>query len=212
MRIWHVAAMIAAVVVISVPEGLDSCGIALPTAVFATTQGPADLKDQFLKGKLGVLRRSYRQQYLIGAFRILSGVPLTEPEVKSLYSAPGVNTNFSLGWISPSPWTGARGAANAPKVDAYKTVSLNGLIYSLANCQQDAFFKAGETLTGLKSTWGDQDPRTLEWIRAQDQVFANCSGKEAVIPEPPSAGMDPLLAAHRRYQIAAAYFYSGQYR
>src|SRR5437870_2617202 len=73
-------AVIAGVLVISVPSGLDSCAIAPPEPVFATSQRPADV-DQFLKGKVGILQRSYGQNYLIGAFRILSGVPLTGAEI-----------------------------------------------------------------------------------------------------------------------------------
>src|SRR5579872_5224028 len=201
MRVWHWAALAAATVVIAVPEGLDSCAIGPPTAVFATRQGPADLRNQFLKGKLGVLRRTYQQRYLIGAFRILSGVPLTEVETKSLYEPSSDGAGDSLGWVTPDPWLAERGTADVKvKPDPYKTVSLNGSIYSIANCQQDAFLKAAETLKTLKANWGEKDPRTVDWVRAQDQVFANCAGKEAAIPDAPSAGMDPLLTAHRRYQ------------
>jgi hypothetical protein len=97
-------------------------------------------------------------------------------------------------------------------VDVYKTVSTSGLIYSFQNCHEDAFFNAADTLSELSAAWGDKDPKTLDWVRAQDQVFANCSGKDPVIPEPPEANADPLFAAYRRYQIAAALFYAGQYR
>ena len=95
------AALIATGLAIAVPSGLDSCSIAPPEPVFATSQRPADT-GQFLKGKVGILQRSYRQTYLIGAFRILSSVPLTEAEIQSLYGPPAG---------SPGGRTAARGSA-----------------------------------------------------------------------------------------------------
>ena len=68
MKVLRVTALIATGLAITVPSGLDSCSIAPNEPVFATSQRPADLS-QFLKGRLGILQRSYRQNYLIGAFR-----------------------------------------------------------------------------------------------------------------------------------------------
>src|SRR5258708_30050643 len=87
MTVLRATALIARGLAIAVSSGLDSCSIAPPEPVFATSQRPADER-QFLKGKLGILQRSYRQNYLIGAFRILSGVPLTGAEIQSLYGPP----------------------------------------------------------------------------------------------------------------------------
>src|SRR5581483_7889849 len=60
--------------------------------------------------------------------------------------------------------------------------------------------------------WGGTDPRLRDWVAAQDQVFANCSGKDPVIPAAPAPGTDPLLASDRRYQVAAAYFYAADWQ
>src|SRR5258708_7014482 len=217
MTVLRATALIARGLAIAVSSGLDSCSIAPPEPVFATSQRPADER-QFLKGKLGILQRSYRQNYLIGAFRILSGVPLTGTEIQSLYGPPAGGPGGLYGKSNLDGWIAARasvtdlGAGTALNTYAYKTVSVSGLVYSFPNCHEDAFLKATETFHDLAMKWGRRDPRVLDWVRAQDRVFANCSGKDAVIPEPPEARMDPLLAAHRRYQIAAAYFYSGQFR
>ena len=216
MRVSRVTAMIAGVLLISGRSGLDSCGMAPVRAAFATSRGPADLWNQFLKGKVGVLQRSYHQRYLFGAYRLLSGVPLTETEANSLYPLPPTSGVPPDGTPGLDGWIAMRNAM--PGLDAptnpnpYKEVTQDGLLYSFANCHEDAFSTASETLAELRAKWGDDDPRTLSWVRSQDQVFANCGGKDAVIPALPEENADPLLAAHRRYQIAAAYLYSGQSR
>ena len=221
MRASVTALAIVGLLGISMPSGLDSCGPGFPpTAVFATSQRPADLS-QFLMGKVGVLRRTYDQKYLIGGFRILSGIPLTETEAQSIYNfVPGADLpHNSFGFVeSPGfdAWKGARESVSklgaAPPVDVFKTVAAAGLIYSFRNCTDDAFLVAADSLAELSKAWGDEDPKTLDWVRAQDRVFANCPGKDPTIPDPPQANADTLFAAYRRYQIAAALLYSGQSR
>jgi tetratricopeptide (TPR) repeat protein len=216
MKACYAAAAALGFLAIAVPTGLDSCAIAPPEPVFATRQGPADLQGEFLKGRIGVLQRSYKEIYLIGAFRALSGAPLTEQEADSLYpDAPQGGIGQSPGSAAES-WLAARqhvqGLPAMPRVEVYKTVNLPGLQYSFANCQANAFEKAVETLSSLAADWGFDNPQTLEWATAQDQVFANCSATQPTIPAPPHDGMDPVLAAHRRYQIAAAWFYAGDLR
>ena len=58
MRILHAAVWVSAVLVISLPLGLDSCAIIARLPVFSTSQRPGD-EGQFFRGKLGVLRQSY---------------------------------------------------------------------------------------------------------------------------------------------------------
>ena len=211
MKALQATALIAAILFFATPEGLDSCGIGAPLPVFVTTEGPPDV-NQFLKGKLGVLRQTYQPRHLIGAFRVLSGIPLTKGEMASLYEeTPGTGAPYPS---SMDLWIVARravpGLGAAPDVNPYKM--FHGVSYSFLNCNKDAFATATATLAELNQAWGSGDPRTREWASAQDQVFSNCSGTTAVIPAAPTAEMDPLLAAHRRYQIAAALFYSGQLR
>jgi hypothetical protein len=215
MKARYAAAAAAGFLAIAVPTGLDSCAIGPPAAIFATSQGPAD-RGQFLKGRIGVLQRSYQKKYLIGAFRILSGAPLTEEEADTLFDWPrdgGVGYPTPVG---PEGWLATRqlvrGLQALPRLEAYKTVNRSGIQYSFLNCLSDAFQTAAGTLTTLATEWGFDNPKTLEWATAQDQVFANGSASEAAIPAPPVDGMDPVLAAHRRYQIAAARFYAGDLR
>jgi tetratricopeptide (TPR) repeat protein len=216
MKAYCAAAAAVGLLAIAVPTGLDSCSIGPPEAVFATRQRPADLQGEFLKGRIGVLQQSYKEIYLIAAFRMLAGAPLTGDETDSLYpDAPPGGTGPDTDSAAES-WVATRqlvhGLPAMPRMEVYKTVNLKGLQYSFLNCQANGFEKAVETLSSLGADWGFDSPKTMEWATAQDQVFANCSATEATIPARPRDGMDPLLAAHRRYQIAAAYFYAGELR
>jgi hypothetical protein len=203
MKLWQGALGVAGLLLIAVPSGLDSCAGSPPEKVFATKQMPADLRNEFLKGRIGVLRPTFRMQYLIGAFRMLSGTPLTDAEVEALYGP-----DESGGSDVSATWTSASGDQISP----YKQISTSNTQGAYLNCYVNAFDTAERTRAELQTKWGEKDPRMLEWIRAQDQVFSNCSAKEAVIPAAPDAKMDPLLAAHRRYQIGAALLYAGQHR
>lgn len=214
MKALHATVALAAILFFATPAGLDSCGIAAPLPVFAPLEGPGDVSG-FLKGKLGVLRRTFQPRHLIGAFRVLSGIPLTQSEVDSLYQQSGDSSEPYSG-ASLNAWMDARRAVPrlgpAAAIDPSKKISADGFLMYFMNCKQDAFATATATLAELNQAWGSGDPRTLEWAAAQDQVFSNCSGLTPEIPAPPAANMEPLLAAHRRYQIAAALFYSGQLR
>ena len=80
------------------------------------------------------------------------------------------------------------------------------------NCQHDAFKTAWETLSDRKSQYGPGSVELSRWLEAQVQVFAQCSGETAFVPlEEPASNWLPLEQHDRRYQIAAAYFYDGQY-
>ena len=50
----------------------------------------------------------------------------------------------------------------------------------------------------------------VEWIAAQDAVFANCAGGPLVLPQLPSSA-SAILRADYEYQTAAAYFYATEY-
>ena len=192
------------------PVVLDSCAIGPPTPIFVTLKRPADVEGQFLKGRVGVVRPSLDPRYLIGAFRILSGRPLTRTEADALYTpTPDRNGRYRLEWangrgVDPSAWAARRLALAAdggsrPAIQGYKNTEAIGMIGSFLNCNHDAYGTAAATLQSLEDLWGLQDGRLLSWVLAQDQVFANCAASGAGMPDTPRPGMDPLLAAHRRY-------------
>ena len=215
MKPVYGAILVALLLILAAPSGLDSCAIAPPAAVFVAHKRPAD-REAFLAGRVPVLQRSYSGPDLIAAFRVLSGKPLTEAEVASLYPAPESEHAYSAPEPVAQPWVQFRenvpGVLPLARLEPYRTISTNGGMQTFLNCQRDAFLRAVDTLDELMTKWGPEDARTTEWLKAQDQVFANCAGPSDSIPAEPTAGMDKLLAAHRRYQIAAANFYAGHYR
>ena len=80
------------------------------------------------------------------------------------------------------------------------------------NCQRDAFKTAAETLSDRKSRHGSGSIEFSRWMEAQITVFGQCSGETPFVPpDEPARDWLPLERHDRRYQIAAAYFYDGQY-
>ena len=80
------------------------------------------------------------------------------------------------------------------------------------NCLTDAFKTAYDTLVDRRTRYGTGSVELARWIEAQVKVFAQCSGEAPFDPplEPPSKWL-PLERHDRHYQIAASYFYNGQY-
>jgi hypothetical protein len=216
MKIRYALALFAAML-LALPTGLDSCSIAPPEPLFSTTRRPADIRNEFVKGKIGVIQPSFELRFLIGAYRLLSGGTFSEEEIEQIYAgaqpSPAV---FSPARSALGSWTTARSRVTGVKPvsiwNVYRTQNSNGAFSSYQNCLDSAFHMAARTLEQRADKWGSDSPKLRDWVQAQDQVFANCSGKEPVIPNEPDPAMDPLLAADRRYQIAAAYFYSAQWQ
>ena len=80
--------------------------------------------------------------------------------------------------------------------------------HEYVNCPADAFRTAANTLTERIRQFGADSGDLQEWVRAQDQVFSNCSGAR-VIPAPAAPESPEILQKDRAYQIAAAHFYAG---
>jgi hypothetical protein len=193
----------------------DSCGPFLPEAQFTALHGPIADRPDFARGHLGVLRPHFYRRPLLVAYCYLSGVPLTPPEQAAIFGSAAAPQGPDP---APSPrpavdaWLAARKDAGAPKLenlDTEKDVP-GSQFQSYTNCLPSALETAAATLRERKAKWGDGNPLLAEWIHGQDQVFENCSAGPA-IPSALPAGTDPLLAADRQYQIAAAEFYAQQF-
>ncbi|MCY3623986.1 MAG: hypothetical protein OXH68_20030 [Gammaproteobacteria bacterium] len=84
--------------------------------------------------------------------------------------------------------------------------------YFVGNCLDDAFKTAFETLLDRRERYGSGSAELFRWIEAQIAVFDQCSGEVAFEPpKDPDPGWLPLQTHDRLYQIAASYFYNGQY-
>jgi hypothetical protein len=101
-----------------------------------------------------------------------------------------------------------------PGAGVYKQVVLhqnNMTFYSqYLNCPQDAFRAALATLKARTAQFGASSAIVRSWVKAQENVFSNCSAR-GVIPEALPETASNLARADRAYQIAAAHFYAGNY-
>lgn len=218
MRIFTGLAATAVLAVLTLPTDLDSCSIAPPEPVFATTERPAATAAEFRAGEIGVIQPTFRRRYLVAAYRTLTGAPVSEKEAAwMLPSASTATTDSAAPAKSPDEaWAEARkgvaGLAAAAYIDSYKSAKSGGEVVYFRNCMDAAFDTARQTLAARIAKWGATSANVRDWTAAQDTVFSNCSGEKVAIPAPAPAGADPLLAADRRYQIAAAYFYACDWR
>ena len=193
-----------------IPAELPGCGPFIPEALFTLKLQPERPDAEFAQGKLGVVSPTYKRFFLVVAYRYLSGVGLNDAERKALFPP---NSTGSPRTASPDQaWLAVRktvpGAKEIRFIDLDRAgFEPNNYDY-FRNCNEDAFRVASDTLTARVKQFGASSPTVADWLAAQDTVFANCSGKQPVIPAPAS---DPRLRADRAYQVAAAKFYAGQY-
>ncbi len=178
-------------------------------------------REAFVKGELGVLRPTFARRYLVQAYRVLNGVrPLDEATLGPM-PASVIPAGQTPPRTSIEEWRDARqripGGDTPPQFlplyydDSSVGRRIDSLYSTFPNCQSDAFRTATRTLEDRIATFGASSTTVIEWTRAQDAVFANCSGEQLVLPAPPSSA-DPQRHADFEYQTAAAYFYATLYR
>ena len=185
------------------PGLVQSCGPYIESALFTTAE--VAFPGGFASGELGVLSPDYSHSDLLMAYRTLSGIPLDSNETP----APAWG---NIPQDSASPWLAARN--QLPGVTPISHLDIDSKVpgdefESYTNCLPPAFVNAADTLQNRVATWGANSPQLTEWLRGQDTVFENCAGGPAIPARLPQA--EPLLAADRDYQIAAAEFYARQF-
>jgi hypothetical protein len=174
----------------SVPPA-TACGPYLPSARFTHTTEPDVAVDRFLAGTLGILKPAMRPVFLYAAYRELAGPPLDDDERRVLTQVV---------------------SGSLPLTDGGREVfrSLPNAYGSYANCLVDAYRTAERTRADRVARFGSDSREVKEWDHGQDLVFANCDGARSIPPDAPP-DIAPLIRADRDYQIAAAYFYSGDF-
>ena len=236
-RTLAVAALVA-FVLLSPIGNVEACGPDFEGDIFVRINHPDDLAS-FAKGDLGILQAGYDSTDYAVAYRYLSGGKLSDSE-RNAY-APSVSQpqpvadyrNLAPDQIAAAQeaekqaqenaqpfgrWLRAR-AKSIPEgtpgeqKPAFPT-NYDGTITldeGYLNCPDAAFTNATLTLANRSNTWGKQSPSVIDWIHAQDAVFANCASKIVVLPRPVSSNSPALLKADRTYQIASATFYAKQF-
>ncbi len=173
-----------------------ACGPFFPEATFIESSHPDSLNG-FAAGRLGILQSSYSISYLVVAYRYLSGRPFDPDGQKRLlalwdkYLNPQVEQTAS-----------ARFATTGGGYQSYQ------------NCLSDALETADRTRQARSQQFGAESVAFTSWSQAQDAVFRNCDAGQSANPAIPAAAdaaLPDIIRKDRDYQIAAAYFYAGQW-
>jgi hypothetical protein len=236
-RLFAIAALIA-IVLLSPIGSVEACGPWFEDDVFVSTTRPDDLA-AFAKGQLGILQPGFDSNEYAVAYRYLNGGKLSDAE-RAIYGPatglPNADSNHRI----PSPdeiyeaqeaerkrlqgaqpaarWLIDRGKylpADAPAEQrtAFPTDYEGNIVFDegYLNCPDPAFVNATLTLTKRANTWGKESSLLTDWIKAQDAVFSNCTGKAVNLPAPVADSSPALLKADRAYQIASATFYAKRF-
>ncbi len=230
------AAIFLALLLILPPPLAFACGPDFTAPTYTDFNAPDARDSSYVRGKLGLLQRGYYHVYLFEAYRNLSGKPFTDEELAALKSQSAPSGTYATSQPSAgeqqdwyAKWQSTRANLLGEKPDnspmnralsgVYRMSVRDGQYVEYYNCMDDAFANAVRTLQDRASQFGAQSPIIKEWIAAQDQVFENCSGgqgypphsKPAVIPAVARPEDPALIRADRAYQLAAAFFYAGDF-
>ncbi len=193
------------------------CGPGYVSPIFVTTNAPENPYSSFAAGRLGIVKPTYRRELLLVAYRYINGGSFTPDEQKALVALwrADIDRDFTQtddiaetirAWVEKRKDV----VGKDEKIpDIYVERSYGGYNF-FPNCSKSAFETATETLADRAGNHGPSDPNVTNWLKAQDQVFGNCSsGKQT--PDDPPPGAPDWLQKDRAYQKAAASFYSLDY-
>ncbi|HKV91156.1 MAG TPA: hypothetical protein VJW20_01260 [Candidatus Angelobacter sp.] len=192
----------------------ETCGPEFAGLVFTRPHGPDSPIPDFTRGNVGVPLPGWWRAYLVVAYRYLEGKPLSKSEGTSFTYFWGAEHSF--GFYDPvdqaiDQWEKERAQYASRRVtDNLKAYRADRFSAHL-NCAASAFMTAVETLEDRARRFGPASKELSEWIAAQDAVFSSCQGESVYPPDLP-ANANALLRADRDYQIAAAHFYSTDYK
>jgi len=222
MRLWSaLVTSFSCATIAAMSAASPGCG-PYPTYLFVNRVHPDEPLDNYYGGELGVVLPSYQSEYLFAAYRLMMGKPFTAAQVSGLArtveseealrkpSAPWID--YRSEWMAANPGGIPQAEAMTPggvaKIESY---GVFGRTYgAYINCEQDAFRQALATRDMMRVRFGAGSTELLAWTRAQREVFSNCFRSSAVPAALPASA--PLLARQaRRYQIASAEFYEGDY-
>jgi hypothetical protein len=192
------------------PPNGTSCGPFFSETVFVYPNHPGQPLTWYAKGNLGVVLPGYVRAYLVVAYRYFAGNPLSPGEQRAALSYWGWRIGASeAAEKEPSEdWLSVRSRILnkeewKPDIQANRRVGYE----EYTNCLAGSFRTAALTLRDRAARYGTGSPAVREWIKGQDTVFFNC-GDIHEIPDMVDDASPAWLKADRRYQIAAAYFYS----
>lgn len=193
------------------------CGPGYTSPLFDTTSAPENPWTEYAAGRLGIVKPTFHRSVLIAAYRHIAGNGLGPAEQKALvdvWTAEIENKDFADDTVDEAvqAWVTKRKEVfekEEKPPEIYAERAYGGYDF-FPNCTKNAFETATETLVDRVAKHGPSDASVVDWTKAQDQVFQNCSsGKQTPSEAPP--GAPDWLQKDRAYQRAAAEFYSLDY-
>ncbi|MFM9903810.1 MAG: hypothetical protein ACKVQJ_04480 [Pyrinomonadaceae bacterium] len=193
------------------------CGPGYITPLFDTSSAPENPYTEYAAGRLGIIKPTFHRSVLYAAYRYVAGGGLNAAEQRAMvevWKAEIDNRDFHDDTIDEAvkAWVNRRKdvvGKEEKTPDIYVERSYGGYDF-FPNCTKNAFETAAETLSDRSTAHGPSDANVQSWVKAQDQVFQNCSnGKQT--PDDVTPGSAEWLQKDRAYQKAAAEFYALDY-
>jgi hypothetical protein len=193
------------------------CGPGYTSPLFDTTSAPENPWTEYAAGRLGIVKPTFHRSVLIASYRHIAGNGLNAAEQQALvdvWTAEIENKDFADDTVDVAvqAWVAKRKEVfekEEKPPEIYAERAYGGYDF-FPNCTKNAFETATVTLGERIAKHGPSDASVVDWTKAQDQVFQNCSsGKRSPDDAPP--GAPDWLQKDRAYQRAAAEFYSLDY-
>ena len=207
-----VSLFLLSVLLLNSAQVAQACGPSFVVPVFAFHTRPDAGLERYARGEIGIIQPTYHRSFLFVAYRYFNDAPFNAAEQKDLVSVWKAEiemkddredeTNQSI-----RDWIAARKKVltGEPEPKIYTLRQGETDYYFFPNCTANAFQVATKTLENRIQQHGAANESVRDWIRAQDQVFTNCSEGKQV---PAAAAAPEWLKNDREYQIAAAHFYA----
>ncbi len=174
---------------------------------------------EYVGGNIGVVRPQYGSVYLWIAYRHLTQKAFSNADMDFLLNVNMGERPRHVTW--GEEWTKESnkileqeyGAPNQYAAVTQKVPRKRSKFVSFENCAEDAFRYALERLKTLKTKHSDKSPVVINWIKAQQKVFENCSviSQVPVLPEVVSKDASIEEKYEYAYQVASCYFYVMDY-
>jgi hypothetical protein len=206
----------------------QACGPFFTVTVFIQRIHPDLPLKKYAAGELGIVPPSYPNSYLVAAYRYFVGKGFDATEQQQLVTLWDKRLQigeFTPDWLTDptkSPkqvlpvheWFRALQEVIGKEPREFpNSAELPSSYVAYHVCGDDAFRTAAATLRARAKEFGPRSEATQEWADAQNTVFLNCGGAQGQsgIPVPAPAQLPAKIRADREYQIAAAYFYAGDW-
>ena len=187
----------------------NGCGPSSIEPVFVFDESPDPPFNEFVGGKIGIVKPQFGRKTLVIAYRYLNGRSFGSEEQKALVEALHGEPPEGEGTEAVKSWVSARKEflKEGEKLPEIYTERQYGGYDFFPNCTRNAFEVAKDTLKDRVGSYGAEDQNVRAWLIAQDAVFENCGGGENK-PVELGPGSPKWLRKDREYQIGAALLYS----